>query len=317
MARELRVEFEGAVYHITARGNERQRIYRSAEDRKLFLGTLEEMRGRFGILLHCYCLMPNHFHLVMKTPSGNLSQAMAWLQTTYTIRFNRKYRRSGHLFQGRYKAHLVEADHYGMELVRYIHLNPVRPRKKSDPVPVERMKSFEAYEWSSHGHYLGKGRHAKPEVSTEWLGFWHEEVRAARREYRKFMKSAFGRELETPWGNLKGGLVLGGEKLWEKAKKLIKGNASKEYVRWTSHASSKAAGRKIAKLIADEADERLKIWMRVELGGERMAEIGRELGYKDGSGVHRVVQRLNARAEEDEALKRRMLQLRKQASSPV
>ena len=205
MARPPRVEFEGAVYHITARGNERQRIYRSDADRRLFLETLEKMRGRFGILLHCYCLMPNHFHLVIETPSGNLSRAMAWLQTTYTIRFNRKYRRSGHLFQGRYKAHLVEADNYGMELVRYIHLNPVRPRKKSDPVPVERMKSFEVYEWSSHGHYLGKGWQAKPEVSTEWLGFWHGEVGAARRGVpRKFMKSAFGHEVETPLGEFEG-----------------------------------------------------------------------------------------------------------------
>jgi len=281
----------------------------------MFLETLEKMRGLFGIILHCYCLMPNHFHLVIATPSGNLSRAMAWLQTTYTIRFNRKYRRSGHLFQGRYKAHLVEADNYGMELVRYIHLNPVRPRKKSDPVPVERMKSLEAYEWSSHGHYLGHARQAKPEVSTEWLGFWHGEMGAARREYRKFMKSAFGRQVVTPWGNLKGGLVLGGEKLWEKAKKLIRGTVAKENVRWTSRASLEAARRRIGRLIADEEDKRVRIWMRVELGGEAMTAIARELGYKDGSGIHRVVQRLNTRAEEDEALKKRVLQLRKAAGS--
>ena len=95
---------------LTARGNERRLIYRSEEDRRLFLETLEQMRIRFGVVLDCFCLIA--------------------LQTTYTIRFNRKYCRSGHLFQGRYKAHLVEADEYAMELVRYLHLNPVRPRSR-------------------------------------------------------------------------------------------------------------------------------------------------------------------------------------------
>jgi len=98
MARLPRIEYEGAVYHVTARGNERREIYRSDEDRELFLGTLEEMRVRFGIVIHCYCLMPNHFHLLMETPLANLSRAMGWLQTTYTSRFNRRHRRSGHLF---------------------------------------------------------------------------------------------------------------------------------------------------------------------------------------------------------------------------
>jgi len=313
MARAPRIEFEGAVYHITARGNERRLIYRSDEDRRLFLETLEQMRARFGIMLHCFCLMPNHFHLVIETPLGNLSRAMAWLQTTYTARFNRKYRRAGHLFQGRYKAHLVEADAYGMELLRYIHLNPVRPRKKSDPVPVERTKTLEAYEWSSHGDYTGRGGDRLVKISGEWLCFWHREKRVARREYRKFIRSAFGREIDGPWANLKGGLVLGSEQLWEKAREIMSGNASAEHLRWTSRAALNAARRRIAKWIAEEEDERMKIWMRVELGGEQMAAIGRELGYRDGSGVHRVVQRLNARAKDNPKLRARLLKLRKEA----
>ena len=198
MARAPRIEFEGAVYHVTARGNERRSIYRSDEDRRLFLETLEQMRVRFGIILHCFCLMPNHFHLVVETPLGNLARGMAWLQTTYTIRFNRKYRRCGHLFQGRYKAHLVEADEYAMELVRYIQLNPVRPRKKSDPIAMERMGSLDAYEWSSDRDYLGRRRTSVVQVATDWLSFWAGEKRKARREYRKFIRAAFGREVERP-----------------------------------------------------------------------------------------------------------------------
>ena len=311
MARAPRIEFEGAVYHVTARGNERRRIYRSDEDRRLFLTTLEQMRVRFGIILHCFCLMPNHFHLVLETPLGNLARAMAWLQTTYTIRFNQKYRRSGHLFQGRYKAHLVEADEYAMELVRYIHLNPVRPGKKSEPIPGERTKLLEAHEWSSHLDYLGRRREALARVATDWLGFWAGEKRVARREYGKFMRAAFDRALERPWDKLKGGLVLGSEKLWEKAKEMVGRNAAQGSVHWVNQAGLKAKREKVANLLAKETDERMKIWMRVELGGERMAALGRELGYGDGSGVHRVVQRLNQRATRDKKLQNRMLQLRR------
>ncbi len=315
MARAPRIEFEGAVYHVTARGNERRRIYRSDEDRRLFLRTLEQMRIRFGIVLHCFCLMPNHFHFVLETPLGNLARGMAWLQTTYTIRFNHKYRRSGHLFQGRYKAHLVEADEYAMELVRYIHLNPVRPRKKSDPVPGERTKLLEAYEWSSHLDYLGRRRERLVQVATDWLGFWAGETREARREYGKFVRAAFDRAVERPWDKLKGGLVLGSGELWEKAKEIVGRNAAQGSVRWVSRAGWKAKRQKVAKLVADETDARMKIWMRVELGGEKMAVIGRELGYRDGSGVHRVVQRLNQRATQDKKLQKQMLQLRRATTS--
>ena len=125
MARPIRIEFPGAVYHVTARGNERRKTFRDDGDRRQFLATLEETIGLHDLRLHGFCLMPNHYHLIVETPLGNLSRAIGWLQTTYTIRFNRRHRRSGHLFQGRFKAHVVEADSYSMELLRYVHLNPV------------------------------------------------------------------------------------------------------------------------------------------------------------------------------------------------
>ncbi len=100
MARAIRVEFEGAVYHVTARGNERKSIYRDDRDRERFLKTFEETVKRFGFVIHTYCLMPNHFHLLAQTPRANLSDAAGWLQTTYSIRFNRRHRRSGHLGTG-------------------------------------------------------------------------------------------------------------------------------------------------------------------------------------------------------------------------
>ena len=116
---------ENAVYHVTARGNERKDIYRDPADRQRFLETLEEAVDRFGLVVHAYCLLGNHYHLLLQTPRANLTGALGWLQATYSIRFNRRHKRSGHLFQGRFKAHLVEADLYARQLVKYIHLNPV------------------------------------------------------------------------------------------------------------------------------------------------------------------------------------------------
>lgn len=119
--RGLRVEFEGDVYHVMARGNERRNIFRDDPDRQRFLQTLGEAAERFGVRVLAYCLMPNHYHLVMDTPRANLSQAMGWLQTTYTVRFNRRHRRAEHLFQGRFRAQLVDAGQYGAWLVQYVH----------------------------------------------------------------------------------------------------------------------------------------------------------------------------------------------------
>ena len=122
--------------------------------------TLEQAVAQFGLRLHAYCLMPNHYHLLLGTPRANLSRAMGWLQTTNTARFNARHRRRGHLFQGRYKAQLVEADEYACWLVEYIHLNPVRPRGRNQPIARERLQELASYRWSSHLIMPGcDGRH--------------------------------------------------------------------------------------------------------------------------------------------------------------
>ncbi len=126
MARPLRITYPGAFYHITSRGNERKNIFKSQRDREQFLRYLESATERYGAKIHVYCLMSNHYHLLLETPLANLSQIMRHINGAYTTYFNIKRERAGHLFQGRYKAILVEMDEYAQELSRYIHLNPVR-----------------------------------------------------------------------------------------------------------------------------------------------------------------------------------------------
>jgi putative transposase len=158
MARPQRIEYEGAVYHVTTRGNERRAIFLDDADRLRFLRVLGESVGSFDVRLYLFCLMPNHIHLVAETPRGNLSRFMHRLETAYTVYFNRRHRRGGHLMQGRYGACLIERDAYLLRLSRYVHLNPVFTRPLRGRPTRERIALLRQYPWSSYRSYIGKDR---------------------------------------------------------------------------------------------------------------------------------------------------------------
>ena len=126
MARPLRIEYEGAVYHVTSRGNARKRIFKDNRDRETFLSTLDTVVVRYNWFCHSYCLMDNHYHIMVETPDANLSMGMRQLNGIYTQQYNRRHHQTGHIFEGRFKAILVQKDHYLLELCRYVVLNPVR-----------------------------------------------------------------------------------------------------------------------------------------------------------------------------------------------
>ena len=132
MARPLRIEYPGAVYHITSRGNEKKPVYKNDEDRENFLTTLHKVNKRYHWLCHAYCLMDNHFHLLIETPEGNLSLGMRQLNGVYTQGFNKRHQRTGHLFQGRHKAILIQKDSHLLDVCRYVVLNPVRAHRVED-----------------------------------------------------------------------------------------------------------------------------------------------------------------------------------------
>jgi putative transposase len=155
MARLLRVQFEGAIYHVTARGNERRVIFRDDADRERFLRNLAQAQQLHGVRLYLVCLMPNHFHVLLETPAGNLSAFMAGLLTAYAVYYNRRHRRTGHLTQGRYKAHVVEGNEYLLKLSRYIHLNPVCGKSWKAVALAERVEALRAYRWSTYRSYCG------------------------------------------------------------------------------------------------------------------------------------------------------------------
>jgi REP element-mobilizing transposase RayT len=314
MARQLRVEFANAVYHVTARGNERKAIYRDQADRRRFVETVEEAVDRFGVLVHAYCLMPTHYHLLLQTPRANLSAAAGWLQTTYSVRFNRRHHRSGHVCQGRFKAHLVEEDAYAQQLIKYIHLNPVRPKDKRKPMPPELKGDLAKYRWSSHRAYAGLDAAPPAWCCREWLSYFGRTRRVAHAEYRRQVDQMFGQVIRSPWEDLRHGLVLGGDALWQKVRGLIAEAQGDEEIRWRRRADAAGISRVIESLVAEETDRRVAIWLRVRLGGERMTAVAADYGYRDGSGVHRVIQRLHERAKSDRSLARRLKTLASKVS---
>ncbi len=206
MARPLRIVYPGAFYHVTSRGNEQKDVFKSQKDRAKFLEYLASATFRYGALIHVYCLMSNHYHLLLETPAGNLSQIMRHINGAYTTYFNIKRKRFGHLFQSRLKAILVEADEYATELSRYIHLNPVRAKMTLRP---------EDYRWSSYRSYIGQ------EPAPEWLkmemihGYFGKDAQVAGKKYRAFVEDKMGKEYESPFQKTFGSSVLGSEEFIE------------------------------------------------------------------------------------------------------
>jgi REP element-mobilizing transposase RayT len=200
MARPLRIELPGAVYHVTSRGNARLPIFENNGDKKLFLFLLNQVVDHYHWLCHGYCLMDNHYHLLIETVEANLSIGMRQLNGTYTQSFNRFHNRVGHLFQGRFKSIIVERDTYLLELCRYIVLNPVRALMVSSPGK---------YSWSSYKATAGLIK-SPTFLTIEWiLKHFGSSKQEAQKQYRSFVGA--GIDQPSPWESLKAQCLLGGE----------------------------------------------------------------------------------------------------------
>jgi len=198
MSRATRVEFDGACYHVMSRGVARMRTFMDDDDRRSFLEILAKLVEADAVEVHAFCLMPNHYHILLRTPHGELGRWMRHVNGDYVRRFNVRHQRVGHLWQGRYKAILVQHGEYLQECSRYIHLNPNRAKITR---PAER------YRWSSYRSYVG-GRAVVPWVKTDLVlsGFGGE-----RKRYRAYVEAGRGEKQVSPFERAVAGLVLGGE----------------------------------------------------------------------------------------------------------
>lgn len=277
MARKARVEFAGAVYHVLDRGDRREAIFKDDADRRRFLETLGEVCQRTGWRVHAYVLMTNHYHFLLETPQANLVAGMRWFQTTWTMRFNARHRLSGHLFQGRYKSVVVNAQEsrYYAVLSDYIHLNPVRARM----VGLD-QRLFD-FPWSSYPLDVAKGERPgwfEPGVVLGELGL--EDSAAGRRAYAGRMRARAVEELsggaEAPdLAEVRRGWCMGGAGFRERMLGLLDG------------ACEKLSGGKASRMeSATQRDHGLHEARRLLAAGLMCLELRREdlAGLKKGDG---------------------------------
>ncbi|MBT9175698.1 MAG: Chromosomal replication initiator protein DnaA [candidate division WS2 bacterium] len=311
MGRPLRIEYPGALYHITSRGNEKKKIFLDDGDCVRFLKILEDYHDRYGILIHSYVLMDNHYHLILETPRGNLLKVMHGLNGGYTGYFNRKYGRVGHLFQGRYRGIMVEKDRYLLSLSRYLHLNPFRARVVERP---------EHYRWSSYPGYIGK-------VEEDWVEYswvlsqFGKDMISSREKYQDYIEEALEHRVESPMMNLESQAVLGGEEFIEKTKRMLKGislsNEIVERKRFVETPSPEDVIRAVAKAFGVKEEEiRNKSWRRsmarrvaiylvqryTGLGNEKVGELFGGIHYS-------AVSKASARLREEMVTDRRLLSI--------
>ncbi len=299
MGRPLRIEYPGAFYHVTARGNEQREIYRGRADCERFLDYLASASERYGAVIHVWCLMGNHYHLLMETPEGNLSQVMRHINGAYTNYFNTKRKRAGHLFQGRYKAILVDRDAYALELSRYIHLNPVRAGMSQRP---------EEHLWSSYRNYIGQKDAPGWLYRGEIMGHFGSD----ERRYRAFVEDGLAQEGTSPLADALASTILGREEFIREIEKkyLSEKGLSRDLpdlrkigCRWTVDDILAA----VESTLGEDANLGRKVAIHLchRHSGARLREIGERFGIGE-SAVSQQSRRLLLRMADDEGLREKV-----------
>jgi REP element-mobilizing transposase RayT len=311
MARPLRILVAGGWYHVTSRGNRRQTLFHNDADRRSFMGLVEQLPERFRLEVHAFALMDNHYHLVVHTPQPNLSDAMRWLNVSYSSRYNWAHKETGHVFQGHYKAIIIEDLSGVVAVARYVHLNPVRVGRLAlnkaqqkyakvvggvDPgaeLVRERLKELRSYRWSSWRVYSGaEKRPGWLETSTIAAGCGGRTVAERRQALRQYTEAPIRQgRLDSPWTELVGGLALGSEDF---VKRLLKGRpvdfqeqtvarrvARIQRVPWPEIVGSaeELLGRTWKEMLTRRGDwgRDATIYVAVRYGGYRLPEVIKQL----------------------------------------
>ena len=269
MARKIRIEYAGAIYHVMNRGDRQEAIFEDDDDRRRFMDTLAEACLKTGWQVHAYCLMGNHFHLVVETPQANLVAGMKWFLGTYTSRFNRRHKRVGHLFSGRYKALIVDGSGSGYlrTVCDYVHLNLARSKLLTPGQPLR------DYGWSSHGEYL-----KAPGKRVAWLRVDRlfgelgipTDSPAGRRRFEEMLEQRRTEELADEWKPIRRGWCLGDEQFRKELLEQVHARAGDQHY---GEEIRESVEEKAQRVIAEEL-KRLR-WAESDLAGRRKGDTGK------------------------------------------
>ena len=308
MPRKPRVEYPGAHYHVMGRGNEGRVIFPNDYEHEQFLKALGEACTTYHLHLRAYVLMPNHYHLLLTTPDGNLSQAMAWLLTAFTVRYNKSHQRTGHVFQGRFKAQIIDERSYARSLISYLHLNPIRSRIEGKPRITGPPELLETFSWSSHAVYTGR-RRPPPWLNTDWLSFWGGRPSAHQLYREEILALIRGSLLQDPWTRLQDGFILAEGPSLEEIRRKLRMQPGQESIRLRKMDDALARAKRIRDLADTLRDQNLKLWLLVKFTGEPRIRIAQEHGLKSTAAISYRIRTLENKAEKDALLKKRMQQL--------
>ena len=312
MARQLRLDYEGAIYHVTVRSNGGEDLFGDDKDRVYLLGRIKESAEQHGVRVYLFCLMTNHFHLVVETPQGNLGRFMQSLLTAYTVYFNLRHRRHGHVTQGRYGARVVEGDAYLLKLSRYVHLNPVHVKTVAKKTLEERIEVLRRHRWSSYPGYSGLGARFEVVEEGPMLALVDGRGEARRKAYRRFVEDGLKKPDEVFAGEMwRSPRSIGTEKFREWVDDLYRGKMKDH--RRREDVSFREATRKrvsaeqvegvVAKVCGVKAEE-LKArrrespvkgiagMMMVKYANLTQREVSDRLGLTTGSGVSYQVRKV-------------------------
>jgi putative transposase len=272
MSRPLRIQYPDAHYHVTCRGNEQRKIFRNTEDQKEFFRLLARSAEIYEVRVLAYALMPNHFHLLICTPKGNLSEFMRHFNISYTGSFNRKYKRSGHLYHGRYSAFLIDKDNYLLEVSRYVHLNPLR--KKSKESLDKRWQDLLTSDSTSFPGYLNKKSRKDFIHYTTILDYFGTVGGKSSRDYKKFVAEGMEKDIPSPLEKGKGTGIIGETGFVEQIKQLFsKGRKGKKSYR------EQPALRKLDKTMTPE--ELINCYLKlVQKNREELTSKGKQSTYR-------------------------------------
>jgi putative transposase len=266
MARKLRVQYPGAIYHVMNRGDRREPIFKDDQDRRRFLETLGEACGKTGWQVHAYCLMLNHFHLVIETPQANLVAGMKWFLGAYTSRFNRRHKLFGHLFSGRYKSLIVDGsgDGYLRTVCHYVHLNPVRAKLLPSEHPLQE------FAWSSYPEYLKRAGQRPPWLRVDRvlgeLGIRRDDA-AGRRRFAEAMEERRGKDQPGEWKAVRRGWFLGGKQLKEELLEMMGAEMGAHH---GGEEKQETDEQKANRLVLDELGKRR--WTEQDLANRRKTD---------------------------------------------
>ena len=313
MARQLRIEYEGAFYHITSRGNQRERIFWDNKDREKFKNILRRTKERYSYLLHSYVLMDNHYHLLIETPYANIKQVMQNINTSYTVYVNKRHKRTGHLLQGRYKAFIIDKEIYLLELGRYIHLNPVR---------AGIVKRPEDYKWSSYREYIYRSNKEAITDTTDTLYAFSKKQAIAAKKYQEFVNA--GIKVKTPLKDAVGS-ILGDKIFREDVLRHLKGKQDKREIPELKKLQTKHKVEDIVKAIAKyygireeellkrkkatERQRKIAIYFSKVLSGEKNIEVGRVFGITIQA-VTNAVRGIEVKRVEDRKVDKEIIQIK-------